>query len=88
MQPRNLHVHVPRLPFYVTALLFSLINFCFSAAPADLPDNCPMFVPTTERVLLDSCCYSTLLPGENSTWVTVSENSNDGTVSTASCMCC
>ena len=69
---------LPSLLLSTSSLLFYLIDLCNSAAPADLPSGCPT-VSTNQRALLDSCCYSTLLPDlwnvadEDRDGITVSE---------------
>ena len=74
MNPRNL----PSCLLSTSSLLFYLINLCNSAAPADLPSDCPT-PSTNQRVLLDSCCYPTLLLPER--WSTNDADSDGMTVS-------
>ena len=73
MKLRNL----PNLLLSTSSLFFYLINLCKSAAPADLPAGCPA-VSASQRALLDSCCYSTLLP---SPWSVADVNMDGITVS-------
>ena len=76
--------NLPKLLLSTTALLFCQISSCLSAAPADLPMNCPANLPTNQIALLDSCCYTTLLPamsGQTSTWTAIDEDGDGTTVS-------
>lgn len=70
----NLLLHTAAV---ATVLLFQ-IDLCFCAAPGDLPANCTSIalIQPHQQVLLDSCCYSTLLPanqGDASTWSAVND---------------
>ena len=71
---------LPSLLLSTLSPLFYLINLCNSVAPADLPPGCPT-VSTIQRALLDSCCYSTLLPDR---WNSSDEDADGRTVSETS----
>lgn len=74
----------------VAAVMLFQIDLCFCVAPGDLPEHCNSLalLEYYQRPLLDSCCYSALLPtnqGDTSVWSTI--NHTVSGLATGMCDC-